>query len=231
MLFTMETSAEVVATSTASEVLSLVFGSFWSADTMPRLRNWPGLSMCAVTVTFAVAPLASEAMVHCTFWFGFPLITAPVQPPPLIDWMVRPTGWSSTTTFVAVSGPLFVTAMLNVITSPCRYGPGVTNVFTTARSADGLVTSPAVLLLFDESGSKSLPLAVAVLLKAPAESIVAVTVMTRVFPMTMIGGPLIVQGNDEQLAPLTLWMVMFVGVSLTTTNDAGEGPALWTESV
>ena len=59
--------------------------------------------------------------------------------------------------------------------------------------------------MFVEFGSKSLPFAVAVLLKSPAALIVAVTVIVRVFPMTMIGGPLIVHGNEEQLATLTVW--------------------------
>src|SRR5229473_5787153 len=114
---------------------------------------------------------------------------------------------------------------------PAVNGPVVTSVFTRDTSAAATAVPPAVLVLFDVSGSKSLPFAVAVLLKAPTAVMVAVTVMTRVFPMTMMGGLLIVHGSEEQLAPLTVWMVMFVGVSLTTTNDAGDGPALWTVSV
>src|SRR5260370_24788305 len=109
---------------------------------------------------------------------------------------------------------------------PMVKGPDVTSVLTTDTSADGRAVPPAVVVLFAVLGSKSFPFAVAVLLNAPAAVIVAVTVMTRVFPMTMNGGLLIVHGSEEQLAPLTVWMVIFVGVSFTTTNPAADGPAL-----
>ena len=53
----------------------------------------------------------------------------------------------------------------------------------------------------------------------------AVTLMDAVAPEAIDG---IVHGNAVQPAPLTVVMVRFVGVSVTRTWEADDGPALAT---
>src|SRR5438552_18764566 len=104
--------------------------------------------------------------------------------------------------------------MLNVLTSPSRYGPWVTNVFTTARSAESTAVPPLPVLsvLFDGFGSICAAVAVALLSNAPAALIVAVTVMVRFAPLA---SDAIAHGSAAQPPPLTFVMVRFVGVSVT----------------
>src|SRR5437763_666072 len=77
-------------------------------------------------------------------------------------------------------------------------------------------------------GSGSVADTVALLLKAPAALIVAVTVMVTLAPEARLA---IVQGRAAHPPPLTFVMVRFVGVSVTCTFVAVDGPALATKSV
>src|SRR5205807_1446640 len=111
-----------------------------------------------------------------------------------------------------------------------EYGPAVVNVLTIDTSADAAAVPPlpmlSVLLLTFGSGSFAETLAV--LSKEPAAVIVAVTVMVAFEPMPRLA---IVHGSAAQPPPVTLVMVRFVGVSVTCTFVAMDGPALATKSV
>ena len=98
------------------------------------------------------------------------------------------------------------------------------NVLTVDTSAEAAAVPPLPVLsvLFPGTGSCSAAVAVAELSNAPAWSIVAVTLIDAVAPEAIDG---IVHGNALQPAPLTVVMVRFVGVSVTRTLVAADGPA------
>ena len=64
--------------------------------------------------------------------------------------------------------------------------------------------------------------------KVPLALMVALTVMVSLLPLANEG---MVQGKAEQLVELTVLMVRFVGVSVTTTLLAVSGPLLETTKV
>src|SRR5204863_4107728 len=104
-------------------------------------------------------------------------------------------------------------------------GPAVVNVLTIETSADAAAVPPLPLLseLLFVFGSVSVAETVVLLSNAPAALIVAVTVSTTFAPELMLG---IVQGGNgvEQPPPLTVVIVRFVGVSVTCTLVAVDGP-------
>src|SRR4051812_38680170 len=97
---------------------------------------------------------------------------------------------------------------------PAKNGPEVTSVLTTETSADDVAVPPLPVLsvLLPVFGSKSIPFAVAVLSKAPAALMVAVTVIVVFAPTPRLE---IVQGSAAQPPPVTFVMVRFDGVSVT----------------
>src|SRR5207302_1424254 len=109
-------------------------------------------------------------------------------------------------------------------------GPLVVSVFTIDTSAEAAARPPLPLLsvLFDESGSGSLAETVELLSNEPAAVIVAVTLMVAFAPAPRLA---IVQGRATQPPPVTLVMARFVGVSVTCTLVAVDGPAFATKSV
>src|SRR5438034_98160 len=113
---------------------------------------------------------------------------------------------------------------------PTVNGPAVVNVLTTETSAEAAAMPllPEVRVLVETFGSGSVAETVAVLSKAPAALIVAVTVIVAFAPEARLG---IVQGNAAQPPPLTFVMVRFVGASVTCTFVAVDGPALAMKSV
>ena len=82
--------------------------------------------------------------------------------------------------------------------------------------------------MFDGFGSLSAAVAVALLSKAPAALIVAVTVMV-VF--ALLARLAIAHGSAAQPLPLTFVIDRFVGVSVTWMLVAVDGPALATVMV
>ena len=98
------------------------------------------------------------------------------------------------------------------------------SVFSTDTSAAAAAVPPFPVLsvLFPGTGSCSAAVAVAELSNPPALLIVAVTLIDAVAPAAIDG---IVHGNAEHPAPLTVVMVRFVGVSVTRTLVAADGPA------
>src|SRR5436190_24219950 len=108
---------------------------------------------------------------------------------------------------------------------PIVYGPAVVSVFTTETSAEAPVTPllPLLSVLLPGFGSGCVAETVAVLSKAPGAVIVAVTVMVAFPPAAMLG---MVQGSAAQPPPVTFVMLRFVGVSVTCTFVAVDGPAL-----
>src|SRR5689334_15053015 len=113
---------------------------------------------------------------------------------------------------------------------PTMNGPAVVNVLTIETSADGLAVPPLPVesVLFAVFGSDSTAVAVALLSKAPAALIVAVTLIVVFAPEA---SEAIVQGSAAQPLPLTFVMVRLVGVSVTWMFVAVEGPPLATTSV
>src|SRR5258708_6279097 len=97
---------------------------------------------------------------------------------------------------------------------PAVNGPGVTRVLPRGTSAEAPVVPPLPVLsvLFAVFGSGSSPEAVALLSKAPAAVIVAVTVIVTFAPEARLA---MVQGNAAQPPPVTLVTVRFDGVSVT----------------
>ena len=87
---------------------------------------------------------------------------------------------------------------------------------------------PVLSVLLPGFGSGSVAETVALLSKAPAALMVAVTLMVTFAPEARLA---MVQGRAAQPPPLTLVMVRFVGVSVTWTLVAVDGPALATNSV
>src|SRR6185369_15578465 len=87
---------------------------------------------------------------------------------------------------------------------------------------------PVLSVLFVRFGSGWVAVTVAELSKAPAALIVAVTVIVAFAPLA---SEAMVQGSATQPPPLTLVMVRFVGVSVTCTFVAVDGPPLATKSV
>src|SRR3954467_4759631 len=96
---------------------------------------------------------------------------------------------------------------------PTVNGPAVTGVLTTETSAEAPVRPPLPLLsvLLLGNGSGSVAETVALLSKAPAPLIVAVTVIVAFAPDARLG---MVHGSAAQPPPLTRVMVRFVGVSV-----------------
>ena len=93
--------------------------------------------------------------------------------------------------------------------------------------APALPLLPVLSVLFETFGSGSSALAVALLLKMPGLSMVAVTVMVTLVSGAMLG---MVQGKPAQ-APLTPVTVRFDGVSFTCTLLAMDGPSFDTVMV
>src|SRR5215212_12029676 len=87
---------------------------------------------------------------------------------------------------------------------------------------------PVLSVLLAMFGSGSAAVAVALLSKAPAALMVAVTLMVVFAPEARLA---IVQGSAAQPEPETLVMVRFVGVSVTWMLVAMDRPALATSSV
>src|SRR5687767_15101496 len=92
---------------------------------------------------------------------------------------------------------------------------------------------PVLSVLLEGSLSMSLArcVAVALLSNAPAALMVATTVIVRFDAGVGVRPGTSVQGKAVHPAPLTLVMVRFVGVSVTSTNNATPGPVLETTSV
>src|SRR5258708_37814122 len=86
---------------------------------------------------------------------------------------------------------------------PAVNGPEVTRVFTSETSAEAPVVPPLPVLsvLFAVFGSGSSPEAVALLSKAPAAVIVAVTVIVTFAPEARLA---MVHGNAAQPPPVTV---------------------------
>ncbi len=102
---------------------------------------------------------------------------------------------------------------------------------TIPRSADGepvVPPLPVLSVLFAGLGSGSVAETVALLSNAPAALIVAVTVIVTLAPEARLA---MVHGSAAQPPPLTLVMVRCVGVSVTWTFVAVDGPALATTIV
>src|SRR5437868_1389393 len=112
---------------------------------------------------------------------------------------------------------------------PARYGPAVTSVFMIDTSTEAVAVPPLPVLsvLLPVFGSNSAGVAVAVLSKAPAAVIVALTLIVVFAPEA---SEAIVHGRAAQ-APETVPRVMFVGVSVTWIDAARRAPALATTSV
>src|SRR6266540_564815 len=131
---------------------------------------------------------------------------------------------------VAVDGPAFATKSVYVIDWPAWNGPAVTSVFVSETSTEAAAVPPLpalpVLLFVFESNSAGV--AVAVLSKAPAALIVAVTLIVTFAPLA---SEAIVHGSAAQPPPLTFVIDRFVGVSVTWMFVAVDGPALATKSV
>src|SRR5258708_919480 len=87
---------------------------------------------------------------------------------------------------------------------------------------------PVLSVLLARFVSFSAGVAVAVLSKAPAALMVAVTLMVTFAPFPRLA---MVHGRAAQPPPLTLVMVRLVGVSVTWMLVAADGPALATTSV
>src|SRR5207253_10827069 len=87
---------------------------------------------------------------------------------------------------------------------------------------------PVLSVLLAVFGSGSVAVAVAVLSNAPTGLIVAVTVIVAFAPEA---SEAIVHGRAAQPPPVTFVIVRFVGVSVTCTDVAVEGPAFATTSV
>src|SRR5947209_19000177 len=113
---------------------------------------------------------------------------------------------------------------------PIVYGAAVVNVLTIDTSADAAAVPPLPMLsvLLVTFGSGSLAETFAVLSNEPAALIVAVTVMVTFDPTPRVA---IVHGSALQPPPVTFVMARFVGVSLTCTLVAIDGPAFATTSV
>src|SRR4051794_29799967 len=114
-VLTIETSAraEALAPLPVLSVLLPRFGSPSFAETVALLSKEPAALIVAVTVTVALEPTPSEAMVH----------GSAAQPPPVTLVMVRFAGVSVICTFVAGDGPLFVTCSEYWIDWPWKNGP------------------------------------------------------------------------------------------------------------
>src|SRR5436190_12331120 len=109
-------------------------------------------------------------------------------------------------------------------------GPDVASVLTSETSAEAAAVPPlpALSVLSFVFGSDSAGVAVAMLSKAPAALMVAVTLMVVLALEARLG---MVQGSAAQPEPLTLVMVRLVGVSVTWMLVAVDGPALATSNV
>src|SRR6185369_11661144 len=177
-----------------------------------------GALMVAVTVIVTFAPEASEAMVQ----------GSAAQPPPLTLMMVRLVGVSVTCTVVAVDGPALATSSEYWMVWPWMNGPAVSSVFTTETSAATPIRPalPVLSVLFVSFGSNS-SAETDDALSNGLPSMVTVTVMTTFAPPA---SEAMVQGSAAQPPPLTLVMVRLVGVSVTCTLVAVDGPALATRS-
>src|SRR4051812_48411465 len=100
-----------------------------------------------------------------------------------------------------------------------------------ARSADVapvVPPLPVLSVLLPLLGSGSVAVAVALLSKAPAALMIAVTLMVTFAPEARLA---MVQGRAAHPPPVTLVMVRCVGVSVTWMFVAVEGPALATTMV
>src|ERR1043166_9003804 len=112
---------------------------------------------------------------------------------------------------------------------PCVNGPAVVSVFVIETSAVPVAVPPLPVLsvLLARFVSVSTAVAVALLSKAPAATIVALTLIVVFAPDA---SEAIVHGSAVQ-APETVPIVRFVGVSVTWIFVAVDGPAFATTSV
>src|ERR1043165_9685880 len=97
---------------------------------------------------------------------------------------------------------------------PCVNGPAVVSVFvieTSSEAAAAVPPLPVLSVLFARFGSVCAAVAVALLSKAPAAVIVALTLIVTFAPLA---SEAIVHGSAVQ-APETVPIVRFVGVSVT----------------
>src|ERR1043165_2817608 len=113
---------------------------------------------------------------------------------------------------------------------PCVNGPAVVSVFVIETSAEeemAVPPLPVLSVLFARFGSNSAGVAVALLSKMPAATMVALTLIVVFAPDA---SDAIVHGSAVQ-APETVPIVRFVGVSVTWIDVAVDGPAFATTSV
>src|SRR5213075_2330552 len=110
------------------------------------------------------------------------------------------------------------------------YGAAVFSALSIATSADAEAVPllPVESVLLPGIGSNSVALTVVLLSNVPVVVIVAVTVIVSVTPLARDG---IVHGSAEQFVLLTLVMLRCVGVSVTRTFVAVDGPLLVTAIV
>src|SRR5438309_2251873 len=113
---------------------------------------------------------------------------------------------------------------------PTMNGPQVVRVFTTDTSAAAArrTVSDVKSVVLGLSGSGWVAETVELLSNEPAALMVAVTVMAALAPTPRVA---MVHGSATHPPPLTLVMVRFVGVSVTWTFVAVDGPAFATTSV
>src|SRR5260370_1448060 len=217
----MPRSADGVVAVPPLPVLSVLLAGFGSdsvADTVALLSNEPDALIVAVKVMGTLAPEARLAMVQ----------GRAAQPPPVTLVMVRCVGVSVTWIFVAVDGPALATTSEKVTDWPLLYGPTVVNVFTTETSADAAAVPPLPVLpvfpvLFVLVGSSSFAASVCVMATAPAEMFALALLQAPPAPEARLA---MVQGSAAHPPPLTFVMVRLVGVSVTCTFVAVDGPAL-----
>src|SRR5256885_5940960 len=107
---------------------------------------------------------------------------------------------------------------------PATYGPAVTIVFTidTSTEAAAVPPLPVLSVLFAVFGSNSAGVAVAVLSKAPAAVIVALTFIVVFAPRGSEGNP----AGRPAPGPEALPRVLVDGVSATSIDVAVRGPAV-----
>src|SRR5437588_823512 len=98
----------------------------------------------------------------------------------------------------------------------------------TSADAAAVPPLPMLSVLFELSGSGSVAETVALLSNEPAALIVAMTLMVAFAPEARLA---IVHGSAAQPPPLTFVMLRFVGVSVTCTLLAVDGPAFATTIV
>ena len=105
---------------------------------------------------------------------------------------------------------------------------GLADFVTVSCGAPAVPPLPVLSVLLPRFGSGSVADTVEALSNAPAALMVAVTVIVAFAPEARLA---IVHGSAAQLPPLTLVIVRLLGVSVTCTLVAVDGPAFATTSV